>query len=70
MYEINLFKIDVLLEKIVFEMMEKELYLECVNLFVLFLFLDKDIWIVFFLKMEEGIFFIELLVLEVLIKVC
>ncbi|CAF2147337.1 unnamed protein product [Brassica napus] len=70
MHEINLLKIDVLLEKTVPEMMEKELYPECVNLLASLLFPDKDIWTASSLKMEEGISSTELSALEVLIKAC
>lgn len=70
MHEINLLKIDVLLEKTVPEMMEKELYSECVNLLASLLFPDKDIWTASSLKIEEGISSTELSALEVLIKAC
>ncbi|KAJ0251943.1 Calcineurin-binding protein 1 [Hirschfeldia incana] len=70
MHEINLLKIGVLLEKTVPEMMEKELYSECVNLLASLLFPDKDIWTASSLKIEEAISSTELSALEVLIKAC
>ncbi|KAL9288930.1 Calcineurin-binding protein 1 [Arabidopsis thaliana] len=69
-HEINLLKIDFLLENNIPEMMEKEFYSECVNLLAPLLFPDKDILPAYAVKTEEGISSVELSALEVLIKAC
>lgn len=68
-HEINLLKIDSLLEKTIPELMEKELYLECVNLLATLLFPNKDILPASAVK-TEGISSVELSALDVLIKAC
>uniref|UniRef100_A0A1J3CAW9 Calcineurin-binding protein cabin-1 n=1 Tax=Noccaea caerulescens TaxID=107243 RepID=A0A1J3CAW9_NOCCA len=68
--EINLLKIDFLLEKTIPEMMEKELYSECVNLLASLLFPNEDIWPAYSVKTEEGCFSTELSALDNLIKAC
>ncbi|ESQ53881.1 hypothetical protein EUTSA_v10026823mg, partial [Eutrema salsugineum] len=69
-HEINLLKIDFLLEKTIPEMMEKEFYSECVNLLASLLFPNKDIWPASSVKTEEGISSTEFSALDVLIKAC
>ncbi|KFK29893.1 hypothetical protein AALP_AA7G192300 [Arabis alpina] len=69
--EMNLLKIDVLLEKTIPGMMEKESYLECVNLLASLLFPNKDIISpAYAVNTEEGISPVELSALDVLIKAC
>ncbi|XP_010432657.1 PREDICTED: uncharacterized protein LOC104716887 [Camelina sativa] len=69
-HEINLLKIDLLLENTIPEMMEKEVYSECVNLLSPLLFSNKDILPAYALKTEEGLSSVELSALDVLIKAC
>lgn len=69
-HEINLLKIDFLLENTIPEMMEKEFYSECVNLLAPLLFLKNDILPAYAVKTEEEISSVELSALDVLIKAC
>lgn len=69
-HEINLLKIDFLLEKTIPGMMEKESYSECVNLLASLLFPNKDILPASAVKTEEGISSVELSALDVLINAC
>ncbi|CAN8327080.1 unnamed protein product, partial [Cochlearia groenlandica] len=69
-HEMNMLKIDLLLEKTIPEMMEKEIYSECVNLLGSLLFPNKDIWPASSVKMQEGVSSTELSALDILIKAC
>ncbi|KAL1210294.1 Calcineurin-binding protein 1 [Cardamine amara subsp. amara] len=66
-HEINLLKIDFLLEKTIPELMEKELYSECVNLLATLLFPNN--FPASAVK-TEGTSSVELSALDVLIKAC
>ncbi|CBI20600.3 unnamed protein product, partial [Vitis vinifera] len=71
LHEINLLKIDFLLKQTVGEMIEKEMYLECVNLIAPLLFSTKDAHLDMLpAKEAEGVTSVELSAIDVLIKAC
>lgn len=71
LHEINLLKIDFLLKQTVDEMIEKEMYLECVNLIAPLLFSAKDAHLDMLpAKEAEGVASVELSAIDVLIKAC
>ncbi|KAK9273730.1 hypothetical protein L1049_018540 [Liquidambar formosana] len=73
LHEINLLKVDFLLMKTVGEMIEKEMYLECINLLAPLLLSTKDVHLdVLPVANKEGggVTSLELSALDVLIKAC
>lgn len=71
LHEINLLKIDFLLKQNVGEMMEKEMYLECVDLIAPLLFFVKDTHLDMLpAKEAEGVTSVELSAIDILIKAC
>lgn len=75
LYEINILKVNFLMEKSVTEMVEKEMYSECVSLLSPLLFSTKDVYIDSLSlsmadKNNEKITSIELMALDVLIEAC
>ncbi|XVE70975.1 hypothetical protein DITRI_Ditri10aG0113000 [Diplodiscus trichospermus] len=70
-HEINLLKVDFLLEKTLGEMIEKEMYLECVTLLSPLLFSANYVSPLLAADPKgEGITSVELLALDILIKAC
>ncbi|XP_015934967.1 calcineurin-binding protein 1 isoform X2 [Arachis duranensis] len=75
LYEINILKVNFLMENSVIEMMEQEKYLECISLLSPHLFSTQDVYIDAFSltvpdKKDEKITSIELMALDVLIEAC
>lgn len=72
LHEINLLEIDLLLKKTVPEMMEKNIYSECVDMLVPLLFSSKDVHpdIMSSSGIEEGFTSVELSAVDVLIRAC
>lgn len=75
LHQINLLEVDFLLEKTLGEMIEKEMYMECVNLLSPLLFSAKDVYLHLLPspaadEKEEGIMSVELSALDMLIKMC
>ncbi|XP_061369574.1 calcineurin-binding protein 1 [Gastrolobium bilobum] len=75
LYEINILKVDLLMEKSVIKMMEEENFLECVSLLSPLLFSTQDVYIDSFSlsmadKKEDKITSSELMALDVLIEAC
>lgn len=72
LHEINLLEIDLLLKKTVPEMMEKNMYSECVDMLVPLLFSSKDVHpdIISSSGIEEGFTSVELSAVDVLIRAC
>ncbi|WCJ29540.1 Tetratricopeptide repeat (TPR)-like superfamily protein [Euphorbia peplus] len=75
LHEINLLKVDILLEKSLGEMIEKEMYMECVDLLAPLLFSTEHFSLdVFPLpasnQQGEGFSCIELSAIDILIKAC
>ena len=71
LHEINLLKIDFLLKQTVGEMIEKEMYMECVNLIAPLLFSTKDANLDMLpAKEAQGVASVELSAIDVLIKAC
>lgn len=75
LYEINILKVNFLMEKSVIEMMEQENFLECVSLLSPLLFSTKDVYIDSFSlsmadKKDKKITSPELMALDVLIEAC
>ncbi|KAK3213035.1 hypothetical protein Dsin_017741 [Dipteronia sinensis] len=75
LHEINLLQVDFLLDKTLGEMIEKEMYLDCVTLLAPLLFSTKDVHLDLLplpadYKNSEGIRSAELSALDVLIKAC
>ncbi|GKV09994.1 hypothetical protein SLEP1_g21423 [Rubroshorea leprosula] len=71
LHEINLLKVGFLLEKTLGEMVEKEMYMECVTLLAPLLFSTKDALLLSAAdKKDEGIISVELSALDILIKAC
>ncbi|XP_007012204.2 PREDICTED: uncharacterized protein LOC18588015 isoform X2 [Theobroma cacao] len=71
LHEINLLKVDFLLDKTLGEMIEKEMYLECVTLLAPLLFSAN--YVSYLLAADqrgEGITSVELSALDILIKAC
>ncbi|KAJ4958761.1 hypothetical protein NE237_025872 [Protea cynaroides] len=72
-HEINLLKVDVLLTKTIDEMIEKEMYSECVSLLSPLLLSTKDVYIDLLSSVSkegEGVTSIELQALDALISAC
>ncbi|XP_030530545.2 calcineurin-binding protein 1 isoform X2 [Rhodamnia argentea] len=73
-YEINMLKVDLLLEKVMEDMTEKELYLDCINLLAPLVFCTVDVHIdlgplsVTTGENGQGMTYIELRALDTLIK--
>ncbi|XP_024034342.1 uncharacterized protein LOC18055037 isoform X1 [Citrus clementina] len=74
LHEINLLEIDFLLEKTLDELIEKEMYSECVTLLAPLLFSTKDVHLDLLplpgADKSEGIKSVELLALDILILAC
>ncbi|KAF8407122.1 hypothetical protein HHK36_006247 [Tetracentron sinense] len=73
LHEINMLKVDSLLKKLVDEMIEKEMYSECVNLLAPLLLSTNDVYLDLLPganKEDEGVASVELLALDVLISAC
>ncbi|XP_010244392.1 PREDICTED: uncharacterized protein LOC104588240 [Nelumbo nucifera] len=73
LHEIHLLKVDSLLKKTIGEMIDKEMYLECVSLLSPLLLSTKDVYLDLLpiaYKENEGVASIELLALDVLISAC
>ncbi|MED6192117.1 hypothetical protein PIB30_007294 [Stylosanthes scabra] len=75
LYEINILKVNFLMEKSVIEAMKQERYLECISLLSPLLFSTQDVYIDAFPltvsdKNDEKITSIELMALDVLIEAC
>lgn len=75
LYEINILKVNFLMEKSVIKMMEQEKYSECVSLLSPLLFSTQDVYIESFSlsmadKKDEKITSIELMAVDVLIEAC
>lgn len=71
LYEINLIKVDFLLEKTLSEMIEREMYMECVNLLAPLLFSTNDVLpLPSADKKSDGIISVELPALDILIEAC
>lgn len=75
LHEINILKVDFLMEKSLNDMIEKESYLECINLLAPLLFSAKDVHLdalpsPSFDTKGEGITSVELSALDILIRAC
>lgn len=75
LHEINILKIDFLMEKSLKEMIAKEMYTECITLLAPLLFSTKDVHLDssslhFSDKEGEGITYVELSALDILVKAC
>ncbi|XP_004501088.1 calcineurin-binding protein 1 [Cicer arietinum] len=75
LYEVNILKVNFLMEKSVIRMMEEEKFFECVSLLSPLLFSTQDVYIDSFSlsmadKKDEKITSIELMALDVLIEAC
>lgn len=75
LHEINLLKVDLLLEKSLGEMIEKEMYMECINLLAPLLFSTEHFSLDVFPspllnEQGEGFTCIELSAINILIKAC
>ncbi|KAJ0030881.1 hypothetical protein Pint_12896 [Pistacia integerrima] len=75
LHQINLLEVDFLLEKTLGEMIEKEMYMECVNLLSPLLFSAKNVYLDLLPspaadEKGEGITSVELSALDMLIKMC
>ncbi|KAG6649279.1 calcineurin-binding protein 1 isoform X3 [Carya illinoinensis] len=75
LHEINILKVDFLMEKTLGEMIEKEMYIECVNLLAPLLFPTKDVHLdalpsAIVDTKGEGVASLELSALDILIKAC
>ncbi|XP_019417035.1 PREDICTED: uncharacterized protein LOC109328168 isoform X1 [Lupinus angustifolius] len=75
LYEINILKVNFLMEKTVINMMEQNKYLECVSLLSPLLFSTQDVYIDSFSltmadKKDEKTTSIDLMALDVLIEAC
>lgn len=75
LHEINILKVDFLMEKTLGEMIEKEMYMECMSLLVPLLFATKNVPpdalpLRLADKGGEGITSVELSALDILIKAC
>ncbi|KAJ7965908.1 Tetratricopeptide repeat (TPR)-like superfamily protein [Quillaja saponaria] len=75
LYEVNMLKVDFLMEKSVAETIEKEMYLECVTLLSPLLFATKDVYIDALSfniadRKDEMINSIEISALDILVKAC
>ncbi|KAJ4708134.1 Tetratricopeptide repeat (TPR)-like superfamily protein [Melia azedarach] len=75
LHEINLLQVDFLLEKPLCELIEKEMYLECVTMLAPLLFSTKDVHLDLLPipavdKKDEEIKSVELSALDILIKAC
>ncbi|XP_041019240.1 calcineurin-binding protein 1 isoform X3 [Juglans microcarpa x Juglans regia] len=75
LHEINILKVDFLMEKTLGEMIEKEMYIECVTLLAPLLFPTKDVHLdalpsAIVDTKGEGVASLELSALDILIKAC
>ncbi|XP_065850006.1 calcineurin-binding protein 1 isoform X2 [Euphorbia lathyris] len=75
LHEINLLKVDILLQKSLGEMIEKEMYMECINLLAPLLFSTEHFSLDVFPspvsnEQGEGFSCIELSAIDILIKAC
>ncbi|XP_058785255.1 calcineurin-binding protein 1 [Vicia villosa] len=75
LYEVNILKVDFLMEKSVTRMMEQEKYVDCVSLLTPLLFSTQDVYFNSFSlsmadKKDEKITSTELMALDVLIEAC
>ncbi|OVA14456.1 Tetratricopeptide repeat-containing domain [Macleaya cordata] len=73
LHEIHLLKLDSLLKKTVTEMIEKEMYTECVNLLAPLLLSSRDVYLDFLpdaYKEGEKVTSVELSALDILIMAC
>ena len=75
LHEINILKVDFMMEKTLGEMIEKEMYMECVNLLAPLLFSTKNVHLDALPSAiadtnSEGITSLEMSALDILIKAC